>query len=125
MPSFNSLNLVGHVGQDAVLRDAGANKVLAFSVAYSSPYGDKATTWFNVSFFGKRAEGIAPYVLKGTLVAVTGVVTLRGYTSKDGVEKSSLDVNATDIQLLSSPQANGDSNASNSDDDLNEDDVDF
>ena len=59
---MNNLSIVGRVGKDAEVRDAGRNKVVNFSIAWSSPFGEKETTWFNVSLFGERFVKLATYM---------------------------------------------------------------
>lgn len=70
-------------------------------MAVNSGYGDKAvTSWINCNLWGKQAESLAPYLLKGTKVAVSGEFTLRPYTAKDGTEKTSADVRVNSLTLL-------------------------
>lgn len=75
---------------------------MSFSVAVKSGYGDKeATTWPKCTLFGKRSEGVFPYLKKGQLVGVSGELTLREYDKKDGSGKgSSLEVRVNDLTLL-------------------------
>ena len=101
---MNSLNFTGRVGRDADTRfTPSGDAIVGFSVALTSGYGDKViTTWLNCSMSGKRGEAVAQYIKKGTQVGITGEFTARPYTSKDGVEKLSLDVRVNDLTLLSS-----------------------
>lgn len=75
---------------------------MSFSVAVKSGYGEKeATTWPKCTMFGKRGEGVFPYLKKGQLVGVSGELTLREYDKKDGSGKgSSLEVRVNDLTLL-------------------------
>lgn len=99
---MNIICFTAHTGKDLDLRYLpDGTAVGQFSAALSSGYGDKrVTTWLNCSIFGKRAETIAPMLKKGASVAITGEFTARQYTSKEGVEKQSLDVRVSDITLL-------------------------
>ena len=64
---------VGRIGKDAVVRQAGSDKVTGFSLAMDNGYGDKKETlWFDCSGWGKRYEAVAPYLLKGAQVFVAG-----------------------------------------------------
>ena len=112
---MNSLNFTGNVGRDAETRfTPGGDAITSFSVALSSGYGDKKiTTWLNCSMFGKRGEAVASYIKKGAQVGISGEFAARPYTTKDGVEKLSLDVRVNDLTLLggksdatASPQQN-------------------
>jgi single-strand DNA-binding protein len=67
----------------------------------SSGYGDKRkTTWINCSLIGKRAESLAPMLLKGTQVGVNGEISLNEYIAKDGTNKSSIELNVSNVTLL-------------------------
>jgi len=96
---MNNITIAGQLGKDAEVRflqngDAVAN----FSVA-DSQGKDKPTIWWNASLFGKRAESLAPYLLKGQAVTVTGTVTEREYVDKDGNKRKSMDVRVNDVAL--------------------------
>lgn len=103
---MNNLSIVGRVGKDAEVRDAGRNKVVNFSLAWSSPFGEKETTWFNVSLFGERFVKLATYIKKGDQLGVNGEVSLRKYTTKDGDERTSLEINGTNVTLLGGSNRN-------------------
>lgn len=104
---MNVLNAIGGVGKDAELRyTSGGDAICQFSFALTSGYGDKqVTTWLNCNLWGKRAETLAPMLLKGTKVGITGELTNRPYTDKQGVEKHSLEVRVSDVTLLSKKDA--------------------
>jgi single-strand DNA-binding protein len=75
--------------------------VLQFSFALNSGYGaKKQTTWLNCSLFGKRSETLAPMLQKGDRIGITGELTNRPYTAKDGTEKHSLELRVSDLTLL-------------------------
>ena len=101
---MNIWTFTARIARDAEVRfTASGDAVAAFSCAVDSGYGDKKkTTWTNCSYFGKRGEAVAPYLLKGTQVAISGEVTNREYTDKDGNKRTSLDVRVNDITLLGS-----------------------
>lgn len=102
--------VIGNIGRDAELSYTKSNQpLLKFSVASTEKKGqEEVTTWVNVSLWGKRAKSVAQYVTKGSKIAATGSFTLRPY-EKDGQTRFSLDLNASDIQLLGSK---GDSQSS-------------
>ena len=99
---MNVLNAIGNVGKDAEVRFTGNGDAIAsFSFALTSGYGDKQiTTWLNCNLWGKRAETLAPMLLKGTKIGITGELTNRPYKAKDGTEKTSLEVRINDVTLL-------------------------
>ena len=96
---MNNITIAGQLGKDAEVRflqtgDAVAN----FSVA-DSQGKDKPTIWWNASLFGNRAKSLAPYLLKGQSVTVTGTVTEREYVDKEGNKRKSMDVRVNDVAL--------------------------
>lgn len=101
---MNQLNAIGNVGKDGVVAyTAKGDAILNFSFALTSGYGEKqVTSWLNCSVFGKRAETLAPMILKGTRIGITGEIVNRPYQTKEGIEKTSLECRVSDVTLLGS-----------------------
>jgi len=99
---MNSLSAIGNVGRQAETRFLPDGTCIAsFSFALTSGYGEKkVTTWLNCSLFGKRAETLAPMLLKGTQIGITGEILQREYVTSDGIKKTSLDCRVNDVTLL-------------------------
>lgn len=106
---MNVLCMTGNIGNDAELSYTPAGKaVMKFSVALSSGYGDKKiTTWIRCSLWGQRGESLAPHITKGSMVAVTGELSNRPWTDKDGAQKYSLELNVNDVTLLGGKPSEG------------------
>ncbi|MFZ4795716.1 MAG: single-stranded DNA-binding protein [Blastocatellia bacterium] len=109
MASFNKIIIVGHLGRDQETRYTPQGTAVSnFSLATSERRKDKSgeqqdiTTWFRVSLWGKQAENIGQYLLKGRQVYVEGRLRTEEYTDRDGNKRMSLEVSATDVQLLGS-----------------------
>lgn len=98
---MNVMTFTGHIGRDAETRyTTGGNVVAQFSVALTYGYGDKKdTAWMRCALFGKRAESLAPYLVKGQLVGIVGEFAPREY-EKDGQTRTSMDVRVSDVTLL-------------------------
>jgi single-strand DNA-binding protein len=119
MSSFNKITVVGHLGRDPVLRyTPQGTAVCDFSVATSERRsggggGDSQdiTTWFKITLWGKQAEVANQYLSKGKQVYIEGRLRQTEYTDRDGMKRTSLEVNATDIQFLG---ARGEDGASSS-----------
>ena len=79
-----NFNDVGRIGKDAVQRFTGKGEpVTGFSVAIDSGYGDnKQTVWLDCSAWGKRWEGVTPYLVKGAQVSVQGELGTREHEGK-------------------------------------------
>lgn len=109
MASLAKITVIGNLGRDGELKylPSGA-AVLEFSVATNEQWTDRSgnrqehTQWFRVSLWGKQAESLKPYLLKGKQVYVEGRLRVREYTDREGTKRFSCDVRADTIQLLGS-----------------------
>src|SRR5262249_16025992 len=61
---------------------------------------EERTIWFRVTAWGRQAELAAEYLAKGRQVYVEGRLRREEYTDREGVQRVSLEVNASDIQFL-------------------------
>jgi single-strand DNA-binding protein len=96
---MNNITIAGQLGKDAEVRYLpNGDPVTSFSVA-DSQGRDKFTIWWRCSLFGKRAESLAPYLTKGQAVTVSGTVTEREYTDKDGAQKKAMEIRVQDVAL--------------------------
>ena len=96
---MNNLTIAGQLGKDAEIKYMpNGDAVASFSVA-DSQGKDKPTIWWSCSLFGKRAESLSQYLLKGSAVTVSGSVTEREWTDKEGGKRKSMDVRVQDIAL--------------------------
>jgi len=98
---MNNITIAGQLGRDAEMRYLpNGEPICNFSVA-DSMGKDKPTIWWRCSLFGKRAEALSKYLVKGTSVTVTGNITEREY-DKDGVKMKAMDVRVSDVALQGS-----------------------
>jgi single-strand DNA-binding protein len=101
---MNVICVAGQLGRDAELRYLNnGDAVLGFSVA-DDQGRDKPPIWWSCSLFGKRAESLAQYLTKGQKVTVSGNVTEREFTDKDGVKKKAQDIRVSDVALQGQKQ---------------------
>ena len=99
----NVFSFTGTVGRDAEVRYAPSGvAVLNVTVANNIGFGDKQQTlWIRAVVFGKKAEGkLVEHLKKGQQVFVSGELAQSEYQAKDGTTKTSLELNATIIDLL-------------------------
>ena len=105
MRSFNRTVLIGNVGGDAVMRHTNSGKaVVNLSLATNSRRKDEelVTTWHRIVLWDGLAEEAHRYVRKGQPLYVEGPITHREWTDAKGVERSSTEVTAKEMILLSS-----------------------
>lgn len=107
--SFNKIIIVGNLGRDPELRYTPQGlAVCNFSMATSEKKRDKAgemqdvTTWFKVTLWRQQAETAAKYLTKGTQVYIEGRLKVEEWTDRDGNNRHTLEVTASDMQFLSS-----------------------
>ena len=97
-----TINASGRLGRDAELKHGPTGTpLLKFSIASDGRDGrEKVTTWVSCVIFGKRAEALAQYLLKGTAVHVTGEGEINSYTTKDGTHKAEFSIKVSDVAML-------------------------
>jgi single-strand DNA-binding protein len=96
---MNNITIAGQLGKDAEVKFmTSGDPVASFSVA-DSQGRDKPTIWWSCSLFGKRAESLAQYLTKGQAVTVSGTVTEREWTDKEGIKRKQHDIRVNDVAL--------------------------
>lgn len=111
------VEIIGHVGQDAEIKDFNNNQVINFSVAVTESYTNKTTgektsttTWFECAKWGNQTQ-IANFLKKGQQVFVSGKPQARAWAKQDGSLVASQGINVLNIQLLGSPKTENNSAA--------------
>ena len=96
---MNNITVAGQLGKDAEIRFLpNGDPVAGFSVA-DSQGKDKPAIWWNCQLYGKRAESLSQYLTKGQSVTVSGTISQRTYTDKNGAERTSMDLRVSDVAL--------------------------
>jgi single-strand DNA-binding protein len=102
----NNISFVGHIGNDPELKKIGENDLLELNVANNVGFGDRrSTNWFRCSIWGKRAVSLQPHLSKGKQVFVTGQLTLRDYTNKEGEKRISADIRVGEIEFFNTDRS--------------------
>ena len=101
---MNVITIAGNLGKDIeIRRTPNGDAVGSFSVGDSQGQ-DKPTIWWRCQLWGKRAEALAPFLLKGQPVTVSGEVTEREYTDKDNQQRKAQEVRVNNVKLQGSKQ---------------------
>ena len=115
MASVNKVILVGNCGRDPEIRYLPSGQAVAnVSIATSSRRKDRNTgetvedtQWHRVTFYDRLAEIAGEYVRKGRPIYVEGRLKYGKYTDQSGVEKNTVDIIATELQLLGGREGMG------------------
>lgn len=112
---INKAIIIGTLGRDPEVRyTAGGSAVANLSIATNESWkgkdGEKheATEWHKVVLFGKTAEIAGEYLKKGRMVYIEGRLQTRKYQDKEGVERYSTEIVASDMQMLGGGEGRGD-----------------
>lgn len=114
---LNKIMLIGNLGRDPEFQvTSEGTPVAKFSLAVSRTYtakGEKKeeTEWFNIVTWNKLAEICEKYLHKGSKVYIEGRLTQRKYTDREGVQRTAVDVIASDMKMLDSKASSGGSSS--------------
>ena len=102
---------IARIGRDTTIRhtqqgEAVAGLSLAFSYGRKGEDGKTPTNWLEGSLWGKRAEALAPHLVKGTSVMVTlNDVHIESFTKQDGTAASKMVGRVAEIEFVGAPAA--------------------
>ena len=107
MGSVNKVILVGNLGRDAEVRyTSGGTAVATLSLATTDVWTDKSgqrqekTEWHRVVLWGKTAETLQEYLLKGRQIYVEGRLQTRQWDDRDGNKRYTTETRADRVVLL-------------------------
>ncbi|MBS9462782.1 single-stranded DNA-binding protein [Flagellimonas sp. 389] len=103
----NKVQLIGNLGNDPeiVLLENGS-KLAKFSIATNESYknaeGEKVTDtqWHNIVAWGKTAEIVENYLMKGKEVAIEGKLVSRSYETKEGEKRYITEIKCNELLML-------------------------
>lgn len=106
--SVNKAIIIGRLGKDPELKEAGGTKIANFSVATSKSWKDDAgekkekTEWHNIVAFRKTAEFAGQWLKKGREVFIEGEIQTRSWDGDDGKKNYRTEIVAHNIQFVGS-----------------------
>jgi single-strand DNA-binding protein len=115
MASVNKVIIIGNLGKDPEVRYMPSGSAICnITVATSRQWKDKTsgdrqeeTEWHRIALFDRLAEIAGEYLKKGRPVYIEGRLKTRKYTDKDGVEKYTTEIVASEMQLLGGREGGG------------------
>lgn len=103
----NNVQLIGNLGNDPEIVNMESGKKLAkFNIAtnesYTNATGEKVTDtqWHQIVAWGKTAEIVENYLVKGKEVAVSGKLVHRSYETKEGEKRYVSEIKCNELLLL-------------------------
>ena len=108
MSDMNVMNITGRLTKDAEFKTVGTNgkRLLTLDVAVNTGFGDsKQTLFMKVNMWGDRGEKIVSFLKKGTLVAVSGQLSVNTWTGKDGEQRQDLVITTYNLDFYNISQS--------------------
>ena len=122
MADINNVVLVGRLGRDCELKHTSAGTAIArFSIAvnHRRQSGDRwvdEAHWFDCAVFGRTAESLERYLVKGKQVGVSGSLRQNRWQDDSGRNRNRVEIAVRDLQLLGDARnENGAGSRSNGD----------
>ncbi len=115
MGTVNTAIVVGNLGRDAEIRyTSGGAAVSTLSIATTDVWTDRTsgqrqerTEWHRVVLWGKQAESLKDYLLKGRTIYVEGRLQTRQWDDRDGNKRYTTEIRADRVVLLGGGRAGG------------------
>jgi single-strand DNA-binding protein len=102
---LNLVYVMGNLGEDPTLRQAGETSVLTLSIACNSSYLDRnrvrqeTVEWVRVVIFGRRADALAKFLKKGARVFCEGQLRTTSWEDREGIKRWKTEVIAKNVIL--------------------------
>lgn len=104
--NLNKVFLIGNLTRDPELRNLPSGiAVVSFGIATNRVWKDKQgkkqedAQFHNIVVFGRQAEIVNQYLLKGSLVLIEGRIQTRSWDGKDGSKQYRTEIVAETIQF--------------------------
>lgn len=120
MASLNLCQFIGNIGKIETRYMSNGEAVTNFSIACNDSYKNKngekveKTEWVSCVSYRKLAQIIADYCTKGMQIYVSGKMETRKYTDKNGIERYTTQVIATEMRMLGGKKDSAESSDSGS-----------
>ena len=108
--TINKVELLGRVGTEPEMKyTPGGTAITTLRLATDRRRQDGDTTadWHNIVVWGKSAEAVNNYVVKGNRIYVSGRLVQNTWENGDGERRSRTEVHASEVVFLDSNGSNG------------------
>ena len=103
----NKVQLIGHLGMDPEVKAInGKSKLAKFSLAtnevYKNAKGEKVneTQWHNLIAWGKTADFVEKYLVKGIEVVIEGKLVNSNYTDKNDIKRYVTEIQVNEMVIV-------------------------
>lgn len=111
--SINRVNISGNLTRDAELRvSVAGTPILSLGIAVNDRRKNPSTgEWEDVPnfidcvLFGNRATALAPYLTKGSKVAIEGKLRYSTWETQEGQKRSKIEVIVDEVELMGARQS--------------------
>ena len=104
---LNKVLLIGNLGADPELSYTQSSQAvlklrLATNESFMNKTGERQerTEWHRVVVWGKRAEALSKFLVKGRQLYIEGRLQTRRWDDKEGVKHTSVEVVANEMMML-------------------------
>lgn len=122
MASLNKVTLIGNLGKDPETRympngEAVTNITIATTETWKDKAGEKQekTEWHRITFYRRLAEIAGEYLKKGSQIYVEGRLETRKWQDKEGKDRYTTEVIASEMKMLGSRPGMGGGDSSERD----------
>lgn len=113
--SINRVVIVGNLTRDAEMRTTPSGlQVCNMRIAVNERAKDPASgqwidrpNYFDVDFFGDRAERISQWLTRGKLIGVEGRLRWREWETQDGQKRQAVSISADNIEFIGPREGSG------------------
>ena len=104
---MNNVSLIGRLATAPELKHTQSNMAYTrFSIAVDRSYAkqgeERQTDFINIIAWGKTAEFVCKYFMKGQRIGITGEIRTGSYTAQDGTKRYTTDVVANGVYFCES-----------------------
>ena len=105
MVKINKVVLIGRMVKDPELKfiqnTGTATTTITLAIdKYNAKTKEREADFINVVVWGKQAENLAEYTVKGSQIAISGRIQTRSYEAKDGTKRYVTEVVANEVEFL-------------------------
>ena len=102
---MNRAFIIGHVTKDAETRQVNVGNVPTlvtdFTVAANEGFGEtQKTAYYRVSIWRERGAKMAPHLVKGRAVSVTGIPSASAWIDQDGKARARLEMSNPTVEFI-------------------------